>query len=239
MNSPSALQPHRLRWIAFDAVGTVIYPHPPVSTLYHRVGQKHGSRLSPFEVKERFTAAFSQAEQRDALLPEPYSCNEAGEWERWRVIVSEVLIDVYTPEECFQELYADFALPQNWRCFADVQPTLEALKQAGFRLLIASNFDQRLHPLCDGLEALRFLDLRAVSSEMGWKKPGLRFYQSMLELAGCQADEMLMVGDDDVNDIQAARAAGLPVVKISRQVSPQSSLEISTLTELLPLLNVH
>ena len=40
------IDPPRIRWIAFDAVDTLIRPNPSVAAIYQEIGTRHGSRLA-------------------------------------------------------------------------------------------------------------------------------------------------------------------------------------------------
>ncbi len=95
--NPVAIDPRRIRWIAFDAVDTLIQPKPSVAAIYHQVGVRHGSRRRLDEVAARFRKAFSQADEEGVL-----SCGcleadvawhtcESRERLRWRTIVESVL----------------------------------------------------------------------------------------------------------------------------------------------------
>ena len=42
---------------------------------------------------------------------------------------------------------------------------------------------------------------------VGCRKPGRAFFEALLSRAGCQAGEVVMVGDDAANDIEGARQA--------------------------------
>jgi FMN phosphatase YigB (HAD superfamily) len=44
------------------------------------------------------------------------------------------------------------------------------------------------------------------------RKPGAVFFHKLSELAGCGADEIVLVGDDYANDYLGAQAAGLRAV---------------------------
>ena len=46
-----------IKAVAFDAVGTLIYPTPTVTESYYLFGKKHGSSLTRNEVKRRFKKA--------------------------------------------------------------------------------------------------------------------------------------------------------------------------------------
>src|SRR5690606_22746605 len=133
----------------FDAVGTLIFPDPPVHLAYYRIGRKYGSKSTPSEVLHRFRTAMaapqsSRTGSQSPPLPDGGTTTGNGEeLERryWRGIVGEVLPDVADPDACFEELFAHFAHPASWQCFADVEETLLEANRRGHRLALASNFD--------------------------------------------------------------------------------------------------
>jgi putative hydrolase of the HAD superfamily len=241
-----------LRWIVFDAVGTLIYPTPDVATAYHCVGSAHGSRLSRDEVRDRFRSAFRRTENSDRSGESGMTTCEADEVERWRQIVAEVFDDL-TPtaaEECFRDLFEHFARPSAWACFDDVGPTIAALRERGLNVAVASNFDGRLHPVCDGLPPLDEIGLRVVSSEVGFNKQSRGFYEAVLRLVDAPPDEVVVVGDDAINDVRGAEQAGIRGVLIDRGGTRLFSTEASesaaaagrgtvihTLTEVLELVS--
>jgi putative hydrolase of the HAD superfamily len=219
--------------IAFDAVGTIIHPSPPAGDVYSRVAQEFGSRLPPDEIARRFRKAFRETEQGDLAAPveSRLITSEAREKERWRQIVATVIDDVPDSSLCFTNLFAHFARPCAWACYADVPGVLAHLKSAGYRLALASNFDRRLHAVCDGIAALRQFDLRIISSEVGCRKPGRAFFDALVRNAGCRSEEILMVGDDVANDVTGARQAGLTAVHLDRGAAPDRET-IGNLNEL-------
>ena len=44
---------------------------------------------------------------------------------------------------------------------------------------MASNFDSRLHAVCEGHHVLHRISRRVVSSEIGHRKPGPQFFQAL------------------------------------------------------------
>jgi putative hydrolase of the HAD superfamily len=232
----------RIRWIAFDAVDTLIQPTPSVSAIYHQVGVRHGSRRTRDEVAARFRQAFSRLNQEGALS---CGCAEAADsWHtcemrerlRWEAIVESVLDDVASRDECFDELFAHFGQPSSWRCFPDVEPTLASLREAGFRLAVSSNFDARLNAVMDGLPALRPIGLRVISSQVGHRKPSNRFFQTLLDAAGCGPAELVFVGDNPQTDIAAAEAAGIPSLLIDRAATTGENRLLRSLAEIVELM---
>jgi len=59
-------------------------------------------------------------------------------------------------------------------------------------------------------------DVVVIAGEVGSRKPESEIWKQALELCECGADEALMVGDDPINDIDGAAAAGLATCWISR-----------------------
>ena len=233
-----------IRWIAFDAVGTLIYADPPVADVYHRVARKHGLRLTVEQIGRRFRAAFQRSEQDDFGTSEIWTHNdrlttsEQRERERWHQVVTSVLSEAEDSDACFEELFADFEQPAAWKCFSDVAETLKLLQQSGYHLAVASNFDVRLHTICDGLPELKPLDLRVLSSLVGYRKPSVHFYRALAQAAGCRMEEILMVGDDPVNDLRGACQAGCSSIQIRRQLGASDMPQISNLRELVGVLGL-
>ncbi len=223
-----------VRCVAFDAVGTLIYPDPPVAEVYARLGRKHGSRVSEEETRLRFREAFRI--EYDTSL----STNEREERQKWRRIVQKVM-DLEDSEACFEELFAHFGRADSWRCFSDGADTLRDLSARGFDLVLASNFDHRLHAVCAGHAELRGICKRVISSEVGRFKPNPAFFEALVNIAGVKKDEVLMVGDDWKNDVAGAMKFGLQAVYLDRaQAEPlsrkENAITISTLAELRDLL---
>ena len=208
-------QSPQLTWILFDAVGTLIQPVPSVAEAYWEIGQRFGSRLSVLEVGERFQREFSNSYSHDDS--DDLASNEQIERERWQQIVERVLDDVGDREQCFAAVHRHFSQASAWKLFNDVPEILSRLRQSGYNLAIASNFDERLSEVTRGHEVLRAFDAVLTSAELGFRKPSHHFYVELGRRLQAAPDEMLMVGDHPINDVEAARAAGLRAVLIDRE----------------------
>jgi putative hydrolase of the HAD superfamily len=224
----------RISCVAFDAVGTLIFPDPPVAEVYARVGRTHGSPLSEQQVRVRFREAFC------AEFGGKTTTSEPEERAAWRRIV-ESIFELDDIEPCFEELFAHFGRAESWRCFPDVAETVQQLSKRGYRLAVASNFDRRLHAICDGHAELRGFSARVISSEIGYFKPCSAFFHALLEQVNCQRHEVLMVGDDWQNDISGPLNIGMPAVFLDRAPMEAISAKdgvpvISSLLGLLELL---
>lgn len=98
--------------------------------------------------------------------------------------------------------------------YPDVRPSLTALQAGGLWVGVAGNQTPR------AAELLRTLDLPVnyigTSGEWGVAKPNRRFFDRVVEIAGCRPDEIVYVGDHRDNDVVPAKAAGLRAALIRR-----------------------
>ena len=225
------------QWLVFDAVGTLIRPNPSVAAAYHSIAMRHGSQMTLEEIGQRFRLAFRQTETQTFPGGPDAAClwqsNDAIEIARWRWIVEQVIPDLPSVQDCFEEMWDHFARPSSWACFDDVRPTLRDLCDAGYRLAIASNFDSRLHSVCDGHPDLDLIEHRFVSSETGFRKPAPEFYAKVISRCGCDANQILMIGDDPEHDVSAPRTSGMNSVLIDRLNPARNGTTIQSLRQLL------
>lgn len=219
-----------VRAVAFDAVGTLITPNPPVADVYHSAGRRHGSRLTTEVIRGRFHAAFRAEDELDRAAG--WHSDAAREVERWRRIVVAVLDDVPNVEACFRELWDHFSSPASWRCLPDVGPVLAELTRRGLIVGLTSNFDGRLRTVAAGLPDLAPVAPVVVSAEVGWRKPAPEFFAAVVRAFGCAANEVLLVGDDFENDYLGATAAGLPALLLDTVPRPGVA-RISRLADLI------
>jgi putative hydrolase of the HAD superfamily len=220
-------------WRLFDAVGTLIYADPPVADVYRAAGARFGSVLTADEIRRRFaTALQTESGQVGSLSRSPTS--EAAEVARWERIVAVVFDEVSTQHasELFESLWNHFAQPQHWRLYDDVAPALQLLASRGIRIGIASNFDSRLRTIIAGLPGLAACERVFVSSDVGFVKPDPRFFAAIQQQLRVPATEISLVGDDWLNDVVGARAAGWQSVWLCREEGPKGEPHIRTLAEL-------
>lgn len=97
--------------------------------------------------------------------------------------------------------------------FPDALGTIRSLRAQGIRVGVLTNGPselQRRKLRASGL--LDEFDAVAISGELGAHKPDRRAFELALELLGTRAEETAMVGDDLVNDVGGALAAGFGAV---------------------------
>lgn len=217
--------------IVYDAVGTLIHVQPSVAAIYADIGARFGSRLDASAISPRFRNAFARQDHLDREAN--WRTSEAREFERWRHIVTEVLDDVVDPN-CFAALFDTFAKSDSWRCDPDAARVLAYFHRRGVRQAIASNFDRRLHGIIETMSIASYIESIIVSSEIGWRKPAPEFFTYLAESLRLPADAILFVGDDRVNDYDAAVKAGMRALLIDPRKKHDVGLDrIDGLAELL------
>jgi putative hydrolase of the HAD superfamily len=222
--------PSGIRALAFDAVGTLIHPEPPAAVVYTEAGRRFGSSLTLAAVTERFAIGFRRQEEIDRIAG--FRTDQPRELARWRAVVAEVLDDVADPERCFNYLYEHFARPSSWRTTKDSESTIASLATRGYRIGIASNFDERLAAVLAPGELSRWP--LVISAAVGWRKPAVAFFTSVCRALRAESRAVLYVGNEAETDYFGARAAGLSTVLFDPDGrAPDTVARVASLGELL------
>ncbi|EMS47205.1 Haloacid dehalogenase-like hydrolase domain-containing protein 3 [Triticum urartu] len=111
--------------------------------------------------------------------------------------------------EYFEELYHYYTTEKAWQLIdPDAKYVFEALRRAGVRTAVVSNFDTRLRPLLQALNCDHWFDAVAVSAEVAAEKPNPTIFLKACELLDVKPEEAVHIGDDRRNDLWGARDAG-------------------------------
>jgi putative hydrolase of the HAD superfamily len=224
-----------IQLILFDAVGTLIEPDPPVEVAYHNAASlgRGGTHLTPEMIRYRFKD-FLQEATRVQMAEHQGRTSEEYELNRWSRVVRGVLeLDAVRGEIIFTKLWQHFGEPWHWKLFPDVEPTITELRRRGYRVGIASNFDQRLLNVCRGHAGLADIEPIFVSSQVGWSKPAPQFYRQIESATNLAPEKILLVGDDWENDVVAPQELGWQARWLDRSGTRWRGSPIKSLLELL------
>jgi len=189
--------------ITFDAVGTLIVPHPSVGEIYARELGRMGYSLSPKLLQQRFIDAFTRfkKDHPEVLLDK----------KSWHTIVADTLLGLTGGDDFsrqFEVLWHAFTRHEYWRLLQGVEATLKRLQGEGLRLFVLSNNDERLHTIIDGLRIGGYFEDVFVSAELGAEKPSPRIFELVQARIKVAPRNILHVGDNPVEDVQGALDAG-------------------------------
>lgn len=146
-----------------------------------------------------------------------------------------------TEEQYFSRLASDFghskeeietailAVRKSLQVNEAVLKSLFAMKaqfEGRLKLYAATSLSQEDYALVKGLDVdWSLFEQVFVSSEMGMRKPELRFYQRVLDEIGLQAEQVILV-DDDTENMLAALSMGLQGVLSLEDSSSRSVLNL-------------
>ncbi|MBD3291382.1 MAG: HAD-IA family hydrolase [Armatimonadia bacterium] len=144
--------------------------------------------------------------------------------ERWWAHMIEGLTGVFGDLGYPDDLACDLARTTrivysdatSFSLFDDTVPTLEALREAGWRHIILSNHVPELPNLVRELGVFPFFDEIISSALTGYEKPHREAFEIGLRAAG-GPDEVWMIGDNPIADVEGAEAMGIPAILVRRE----------------------
>ena len=98
--------------------------------------------------------------------------------------------------------------------YSDAHSTLSTLVDKGYKLGIIANQNLGTSERLEMWDLRQFFDVIVASAEIGYVKPDKKIFHKALELAGCTAEESIMVGDRLDNDIIPAKELGMNTIWI-------------------------
>lgn len=135
-------------------------------------------------------------------------------------------------ETHMQQMFQMMWLPEENRA------VLEALRD--MPMALASNFDHAptARRALSKFELEPYFAHIFISDEMGWRKPGRNFFDTMISTTGFRPSSTVFVGDDPVCDIWGASQSGLSTAWIVGSVEPpvEPTWRLQKLPDLLDVL---
>jgi len=108
-----------------------------------------------------------------------------------------------------EALYERGMTPAGWLPYADTEPTLRTLHDAGIKVAVVSNIGFDIRPLFAAWGLSELVDAFVLSYEVGRCKPDPAIFLRACGLLGADPERTLMVGDTpaDAGAVQAGLAA--------------------------------
>lgn len=222
--------------VFFDAVATLILPHPSVGSVYARAAAAHGLRIPARALEAQFVPAYRELSPLRFSGRSRLQTSDARERGWWRLVVARTLERAGYPDPpaaVVEAALEAFSRGAAWRLRAGALPTLAGLRRRGIQVAIVSNYDSRLRRVVGELGVARFFSALVISAEVGWAKPSPRIFAAALERTGVRPMEALMVGDRRVEDYEGAGAAGLQALRLDPHREERGDHVIRRLTQVL------
>ena len=93
---------------------------------------------------------------------------------------------------------------------------MSRLREAGLRLAVIANWDDRLPGLLGELGLARDFEVVVTSHDVGVQKPHPTIFRTAAKRLGLTPEEMLHVGDRKLEDVEGAEAVGLSALWLTR-----------------------
>jgi putative hydrolase of the HAD superfamily len=221
------------RAVLLDALGTLISFEPPAPRLRLALRERLGIDVGEGAAEAAIRAEISYYR---AHLDEGRDAASLADLRARSADAMRPALPVDAPTELLTA-----ALLDSLRFFAypDSAPALQALRAAGIRTVVVSNWDHSLHERLRETGLAELVDGALASAEVGAAKPDGAIFEAALELVGGDG-EVFHVGDTPEADVAGALAAGLRPVFIARHGEapplPETVPVIRSLGELLPLI---
>jgi putative hydrolase of the HAD superfamily len=130
---------------------------------------------------------------------------------RQEALRRQIVAAGHPAERAMQAFAVFYAARNRIEPYADVLPALARLR-ARFRLFTLTNGNADLAQI--GLD--RHFEIRLAAGEVGFAKPDVRIFSTMLARAGLAPQEVLHVGDEPHTDVVGAHDAGLDAAWVNR-----------------------
>jgi putative hydrolase of the HAD superfamily len=204
--------------VTFDVTHTLIHC-PRLGEIYAEVLRRHGIEVTPAEAVRLVGVvwrelACSAAPCRDRWSAHPEGAR--GWWQRFLERFCEHLEAPPPSRFLAAELFHRFGSAEAWEVYPEVPAVLDALRAGGVRVGVISNWDTRLPELLRQLDLARRFDALVYSSAVGVEKPDSRIFRRALRELGVEAGAALHVGDNPLEDVEGALAAGLRALLLRR-----------------------
>lgn len=243
-----------IKAISFDAAFTLFDVRYHPAQLALAICEALGE---PISRDEAYLFAMMDAQRRPDfeaahLQPRPASGPDPVE-QYWTQVTEDWLRAIGRPTErsgaIRQEALRQLEQTPTWfSLYPDARPTLEAVRQAGFKIGILSNWDRSLHRLIHAHGLSDLVDTVVASLDHGVEKPEKALFEILFSRLEVRPDEVIHIGDDATDDVFGAQQAGAQAVWLQRAMSTAQTTtpglmgihdpwRIRSLSELLPLIS--
>jgi putative hydrolase of the HAD superfamily len=210
-----------IRAVLLDALGTLVRLEPPAPRLRAELSRLAGVEVSEEQAERGFRAEIAYYLQHHGEGRDPASL------ERLRDRCARVLADeLGLAGVDHTAVRAAMLGSLEFTAFPDAADALRELRERALRLVVASNWDCSLSEVLERAGLRSLVGGVASSAVAGAPKPHPAVFEQALRLAGATPEEALHVGDSVENDVEGARAVGVPALLLVREGDAPAGVEV-------------
>ncbi len=196
--------------LLIDAMGTLLALEDPVTALDRELRKRFGLAL-PAE-RRRAALGAEIAHYRAHMLQGRDGPGLAALHRDCAAVLRAGLGVAVAGDEMTELLLAAL----RFTAYPDAREALLAVRAAGARVIVVSNWDISLADVLQRSGLAPLLDGVLTSAALGAAKPAREMFAAACALAGVPAERCLHVGDSPAEDVAGARAAGVAAVLLAR-----------------------
>ncbi len=226
----------RFEAVLFDAGFTLLEPVRSVADIYAEAARGLGIAVEGAAMAAAVSKAFAGSARSAAA--NDHRSSETWEREAWGALTREVAVEfpglMDRHGAWLATLVEWFDRPESWRPAEGALQLLRALRRAGKRTAIVSNWHRALFEIANGTGVTGLVDAIFTSAGVGRRKPHPAMFEAALSRLEAAAHHTALVGDSVGDDVQGARRANLSHIFLLRAHVPGPDItKISSLCELL------
>lgn len=225
-----------LRAISFDVNGTLIHS-PRLGEVYSEILGRHGIEAEPgraYQTVRRVWEEFSCSRQPGEDLFASHPEGSRGFWYQFIERVCQHLGSEPPSPFAKAELFQCFMGADPWDVYPEVPEVLAALQGKGIRIVVVSNWDDRLPVLLENLQLTRFFESIVFSAGVGVEKPFPAIFRRVLEELSLPPQEVVHIGDRLREDVEGARGVGMQSIHLTRDSDEGDLRDLRPLPDLIP-----
>lgn len=212
--------------VLLDAHGTLVELEPPAPLLRRTLAERHGIAIEHDEARRALIAEITYYRAHMHEGTDGASVGDlrarCAEVLRAELVGAAPTLARLSAAEMTAVLLGSLV----FRAFADVRPMLRAIRGAGIKAVVASNWDASLEEVLVELGLRSELDAVVSSGAYGAAKPAPEIFAEALRRAGVAADRAVHVGDSLQEDVVGAQAAGITPVLLVRDADGRAPAEL-------------
>lgn len=225
-----------VRAISFDIHGTLIHS-PRLGEVYADILGRHGIEVTPPEAYQTVRQVWEEFSCRRQPGRDLFASHPEGSRGFWYEFIDRVclLLGSEPPSRFAKaELFQAFTGPEPWEIYDEVPAVLAALGEKGLRLVVVSNWDDRLPVLLERLGLASHFEAIVYSAGVGVDKPFATIFKRALEELLLPPQEVVHIGDRLREDVEGARGVGMQSVHLTRGSDQGDLQDLRPLVELMP-----
>ena len=234
-----------IKAVFFDFYQTLCFHRHSLEENLERIAERYGVEVNwercETALKSLFAGTSAPAPTTDYSLLELSITVMMRECE----FIREVGIENHVEQMAWELLQSGHPLfgVTNAILYDDAVPTLQRLRDAGFKLAIVSNWDTPLDPLTERLGISDYFDAIVASHDarVRSEKPDPHIFNYALAAVGVVPEETVHIGDTYGADIVGAQGVGIRPILLDRDNTQTGRWDetIQSLTELPEMLIPH